>query len=228
MKTRIAFCLVVLGGMLASLPALPQSLDARPTSPWYIGFGGLRSDATIPGESVDAIDTAGSVFLGSTTTLRTVDDRFAGWKLYLGYEFTPNIAVEFGGSSMGTTTVAYNFLDATLVSLGTLVMRYNLSTYFVDAVGSFPIGEQWKLFGRVGASVGRTRVQFDSPTVAVVVTGGEQSETDTDIHFGAGAQYDVTPTVALRVEYERWKLPDPLSSDELKVDSLGAAIQVRF
>ena len=106
MKTRIAFCLVVLGGMLASLPALAQSLDARPTSPWYIGFGGLRSDATIPGESVDAIDTAGSVFLGSTTTLRTVDDRFAGWKLYLGYEFTPNIAVEFGGSSMGTTTAA--------------------------------------------------------------------------------------------------------------------------
>jgi opacity protein-like surface antigen len=76
--------------------------------------------------------------------------------------------------------------------------------------------------------VGRTREQFDSPTVAVVVTGGEQSETDTDVHFGAGAQYDITPNVALRVEYERWKLPDPLSTDELKVDSLGAAIQVRF
>lgn len=228
MKTRIACCLVALGGGLASLPALAQSLDAQPVSPWYIGFGGMRSDATIPKESADAIDAAGSAFLGSTTTLRTVDDRFAGWKLYVGYEFTPSIALEVGGTSMGTTTIAYDFLDATFTSLGSLTMRYNLSAAFADAVLSLPIGQQWKIFGRAGASVSRTRVEFDSSSVAVVVTSGDTTETDVDIHVGAGAQYDFTPNVALRLEYERWKMPDPLGSDEVKVDTLGAALQMRF
>jgi OOP family OmpA-OmpF porin len=225
-KTRFACCLVALGGVLASLPALAQPIETQPVSPWYIGFGGMRNDATIPGESVNAVQTAVTP-PGTALVEQTVDDRFSGWKLYIGYEFTPNIALEVGGSSMGTTTVAYDFLDATFASLGSLTMRYNVSAVFADAVGSFPIGHRWKVFGRVGASVGRTRVQLDSPSFSVTVLG-EDTETGTDIHLGAGAQYDFNPSVALRLEYERWNLPDPLSSDEVKVDTLGASLQVRF
>jgi opacity protein-like surface antigen len=218
----------VLGTGLASSLAHAQALDATPVSPWYVGFGGHRADGTIPSESVNSIDALGTAFFGSTSTLRNVDERFAGWKVYLGYEWNPRIAVEFGGTSMGTTTVGYDFMDPTFNSLGSVVMDYNLSAIYIDAVGNFPLGQQWKLLGRVGASVSRTRVEFASDTIAFVISSNDSTETDTQLHFGAGVQYDFTPNVALRVEYERWLLPDPLSSDEVEVGSLGASIQMRF
>jgi opacity protein-like surface antigen len=228
-KTKTALCLATLVGALQVSQAMAQYIETslEPASPWYAGFGLTGIDGSIPQQTIDAIDALFSATLGSTGTVRDIDDRVAGWKLHLGYEFNRYLAVEVGGSSMGPTSVEYDFRSG-FVSIGSVRMLYSLNVGYVDAVFKWPASETWTLFGRVGASAGESRVKFEGSPLTLLVGSEESDETEVHPHFGGGAQYWITRDAAIRVEYERWKFPDPLSDDQVKVDSLSASLQFRF
>jgi OOP family OmpA-OmpF porin len=101
-----------------------------------------------------------------------------GLKLYGGYQFNPNFALEAGAFELG-------HIDN---SSG----RANARGAFVDAVGFYPLNERLSLLGSAGIAHGR----WDT-------TNGDDSSPA--LKLGAGVQYALSNSVSLRAQYERYQ-----------------------
>lgn len=100
-----------------------------------------------------------------------------GLKLYGGYQLTPNFAVEGGFFDLGHIDDASG--------------RVKTRGVYLDGVGSYEFAPKWSVLGRAGVAEGRfttTRGDDTSPALKV----------------GAGLQYDLTKTFALRAEYDHY------------------------
>ena len=102
-----------------------------------------------------------------------------GLKIHGGYNFTPNIAVEAGYANLGQFHSGAGTVKA--------------DGYFIDGVGKLPVYEKLSVLGRVGVFNGRQRNTLLG------------SDSGTNIKVGAGLQYDLTPKVAVRGEWERYR-----------------------
>lgn len=100
-------------------------------------------------------------------------------KLYGGYQFTPNLALEAGGVALGES----NRADGSIKG----------DAAFVDAVGSLPLTPKWSALGRVGVLRGK-------------VDTSQGDDYGNGLKVGVGAQYTLTPKTALVGEWERYKL----------------------
>jgi OOP family OmpA-OmpF porin len=76
-----------------------------------------------------------------------------------------------------------------------------------DVVAPIELAPRFSLLGRLGLAYGKAK-------------GGGVSETDTDIKFGFGAQYQLNRQMALRGEMEFYKFGDP----DLDVLSIGLVV----
>ena len=107
------------------------------------------------------------------------DRSSTGGKVYGGYEFTPNIALEAGYADLGKAESAAGSVRGRGI--------------FVDAVGKVPLGQNFSAIGRLGAFNAKAKT---SP-------GG--SDRDTNLKYGLGVQYDFSPNTAIRGEWERYR-----------------------
>jgi len=124
-----------------------------------------------------------SRYQGDNIGGQSTDKSETGGKVYGGYSFTPNFSLEGGYVDLGK----FNSGAGDLKSNGV----------FVDAVGTFPIAQDFSLLGRVGAYNGK---------VERTLNGVSDSERGTDIKYGAGVQYDLSKNTAIRGEWERYRL----------------------
>ena len=102
-----------------------------------------------------------------------------GGKLYGGYGFSPNVAVEAGWAGLGVAPT----------TSGSGVRTEGL---FVDAVGKVPLGQNFSALGRVGAYHAKSRI-------------AGVSQTGTQPKVGLGVQYDFSKQLGLRGEWERYR-----------------------
>jgi OOP family OmpA-OmpF porin len=102
-----------------------------------------------------------------------------GGKLYGGYEFTPNVAVEAGYADVGKASSAAGDVKGHGV--------------FVDAVGKVPLTESLSALGRIGAFNGRAKDNLGN------------SDSGTDVKVGLGLQYDLNKQAGIRGEWERYR-----------------------
>lgn len=103
-------------------------------------------------------------------------DGLAG-KLYGGYQFTPNFALEAGGAHLG--------------KIEDNAGRVTGRAAFVDAVGTLPLARDFSLIGRVGVA----HVNYDTSL---------GDDNGTGVKVGAGLQYDISSSTAVRAEWERY------------------------
>jgi OOP family OmpA-OmpF porin len=101
-----------------------------------------------------------------------------GLKLYGGYQFTPNFAVEGGAFGLGHVDNA--------------IGKVQTRGLYVDAVGRYPLGTNWSVLGSAGLAAAR----FDS-------SPGENDDSP-GVKLGAGVQYDISKEVAVRAQYDRY------------------------
>jgi OOP family OmpA-OmpF porin len=80
--------------------------------------------------------------------------------------------------------------------------------YFLDAVGTYPLFNNFSVLGRVGVFNGKV----DSSTYG--------SDRSTNVKFGAGVQYTVTQNIAIRGEWERYKF-DSFGSPKTDLYTVG-------
>lgn len=99
-------------------------------------------------------------------------------KLYGGYQFTPNFALEAGVADLGR--------------VGQSGSKVRGSSAFVDAVGIAPLNDQWALLGSIG--VAHTQLK--------TLAGNDSSD---GLKLGLGAQYMLAHNVALRGEWEQYR-----------------------
>ncbi len=182
--------------VLGSTPVLAQQLMGP-----YIGgnIGSTRANFDTPA------NLGAFVGPGFPVTSTTGDDRDTGGKLYGGYRFHRNFAVEGGYFDLGKFGYTYNSAPAGSLSGNLRVRGLNL-----DLVGILPVSERFSVFGRVGAAYAQARSGF-SRTGSVPLAAG-RNEKDTNLKVGVGLEYAFSERLSVRGELERYRVNDAVRS----------------
>ena len=197
---------------LAVLAAIASSYAAADDTGWYGGANIGQSRATID----DARITSGLLGSGFSTTSIADDKRDTGYKIFGGYQFNRNFAVEGGYFDLGRFGFA-----ATTVPAGTLFGNIKLRGLNLDLVGTVPITEKFSAFGRVGLDYAQARDNFTG-NGAVSVLNSSPSKRATNLKVGLGLQYAFTPTLDMRLEAERYRINDAVGNKgDIDLVSLG-------
>lgn len=188
---------------------------------WYVlgSLGQSKFDAS-KSDLDSALRDEGLVVYSST-----LDETDTGYKLQIGYQFTPNFAVEGGYIDLGKLSYSANVLGIIPVTAGAKV---EASGWNIDALGILPLGNGFSLFAKAGLI--DAKVKF-SVSASSAFSSASSSDSSTDIKplFGVGASYSINNQLIVRTEYERYKnLGDKDTTGEGDVDLFSAGIAYKF
>jgi OOP family OmpA-OmpF porin len=152
----------------------------------------------------------------------TCDTTDTGFKLFGGYQLTPNLAFEAGYSVLGTIGASSG-------------EHADLSAFEVSGVGSWPLGNRFALLGRLGLYYGA----MEAPAVSAPVTPvfppppprpsvGWKDGNTTSVTFGLGASYEMTHNATLRLEWQRFKDLGGEDGTKVNVDVFSLGLVHRF
>jgi len=184
----------------------------------YIGGDFGRSRAHIDDQRIANILLLPPIV---TTSLRT-NDRDYGWKLFGGYSFNRNFAIEAGYFNLGKFSY-----DATTLPAGTFSGSSKFQGVNLDLVGTIPFGEHFAVFGRVGATYGETRSKIAGGGAVHVFGPSDWHSRGGNWKYGAGLEYDFDPSWGLRAEAERYRVDDALN-DRAHIDVFSLGLVFRF
>lgn len=179
--TRTMFGVVCIGaGSFFASNALAQQ--------YYFGVGFGQGNASVPSVNTTVL---GLPFTGSSD--KTSD---TAYKLYGGYQFTPNWGVELGYNDLGNKYSIKGTVSGVPYS-GT----YKMNSWYVAATGTLPMQGGFSLIGKLGLSANKS----SGGTVCVLgVCEDLGSDSKTDVMVGVGAQYTFMNHWAARLEYENY------------------------
>ena len=166
---------------------------------WYIG-------ATFGQTQVDLEDCGGGV---------TCDDKDTGWRIIGGYLLNRNFAIEVG----------YHDLGKASQSAPGASLDFKANAFELLAVGMLPITNEFSLYGKAGLYRGEVEA-----TLNITGLGSDSlTETNTDLTYGFGAQYNFTRNVGVRAEWQRYTaMGDNATIGESDVDVMSLGIVYRF
>jgi opacity protein-like surface antigen len=168
-----------------------------------------------------AADKTGRGYVGVGYTMLTYsEDGFPDFDISAlgvrgGYYFNNYFSVEgrFGfGVGDDTQTVSV-FLPGIGTFTGDATVELD-NMFGVYAVGHIPLTKQFQLYGLVGLTQGE---------ITASVNGFSVSEDDSDLSFGVGAEFDMTPNMSLGIEYTSY-----ITEDAYDVDGLGISFNYIF
>lgn len=161
-----------------------------------LGSLGLAGTAQAQAQGLYVGGSAGgSHFKGNSIGGMATDRSDTGLKVFGGYQFTPNIALEGGYVDFGKFKSSAGQIKARGV--------------YLDAVGTVPISGPWSAIGRVGvvnARVDNSLVSNDRGTAAKV---------------GAGVQYAIDRNLSVQGEWERYRLDGGGTRSNTDLYSIG-------
>ena len=192
------------------------SVIAQDAPGWYAGGSLGSTRANFNNDAINNQFIANNFAINSTST----NNRSTGGKLFSGYQFTPNFALEGGYFDLGR----FNYSGVT--TGGTYNGDTRARGLNLDLVGTLPLSDRFSVLGRVGAAYAQTRDNF--------ATGGfvpantfNRSRNDTNVKFGVGLQYAITEALSLRAELERYRINDPIRNRS-NVDMASIGLVYRF
>lgn len=105
------------------------------------------------------------------------DDNDTSWGLFAGYQFNRYLGAEIGYHDLGSISGPGATIDGQALEL--------------VGVGSVPLTTAFSVYGKLGGYRGEAK-------------GLGISETNNDWTYGLGVQYDVTPNIGVRGEWQRY------------------------
>lgn len=106
------------------------------------------------------------------------DDKDTSWGLFAGYQFNRTLGAEVGYHDLGSISAPGASVDGKALEL--------------VGVAAWPIGGgPFSVYGKLGGYRGELK-------------GLGIKETNTDLTYGLGAQYDLTSNLGLRAEWQRY------------------------
>ena len=201
--------------VLASTNALAQD-DQRG---FYVGLSFGQSKVNFEDSDVPSVG-------GATASSISKDESDSGFKLYGGYRFTRNFALEGGWADLGSFRATRN---VTAPAVGSFTAEIESSGPFIDAVGIIPL-QQFALFGKLGAMYATTETTFSTTGAVILAPGVPRSSDDSELEFkfGLGASYSFTRNFAIRAEYERFFDVGTSDTGEGDIDLISIGIVFRF
>jgi OOP family OmpA-OmpF porin len=172
-KAGTSFAIIGLASALAFTgPAIAQDTG------FYVG-GAL-------GQSSFDVDCTGTT---------SCDDEDSSWKIFGGYQFNKNFALEFGYADLGEATAS--------VSVPPFTVNGSLeaTVWELVAVGSLPLADRFSIFGKIGLYRADTDINASVPGLG----SASESDSNTDLTFGIGARYDFARNLGVRLEWQRYQ-----------------------
>lgn len=166
-----------------SLFALSTAALAQNTG-WYVGGSVGQSKTKFKSD-----DFAWN-FAGIS---ETKDETDTAWKLFGGYNFNQYLAVEVGYANLGAPK--YNYNGAGMSGQ----MKVEQSSAFAAAKATLPVGSQFNVFGKLGATNNHSKSVWTS-----TIADGSDSDNHVRALFGVGAEFLPLKNVGIRVEYENY------------------------
>ena len=125
-----------------------------------------------------------------------------GWGVLIGHIFSPNLAAEAEYLNLGEIKAGTGSAKSTGFSL--------------SGVGSFPINDQFSLFGKLG--------------YALITGKPGGSFTGSDIKskavtYGFGGQLNLGPSLGIRLGWDKYKFNDTALSGNASLTSVGAVLK---
>ncbi|MDE2565228.1 MAG: OmpA family protein [Burkholderiales bacterium] len=188
-----------LGALLAT-----SALQARAQDEGYY-YGGVSVGAS-RARIDDPRISAALLGAGLQTTSMSKHERDTGFKVFGGYQFDRYLGLEAGYFDLGR----FGF-GSTTVPAGRLDGQIRLHGLNLDLVGTWPLTERLSAIGRVGAQYARASDRF-SGSGAVSVLNPTPSQRATHLKLGAGLQYELTRSLLLRGEFERYRVSDAVGN----------------
>ncbi len=140
------------------------------------------------------------------------DDADTAWKIYGGLEVNEYISMEVGYADLGKAKIS-----------GTTSGTAEANGMTLQLIGTYALNPSFSLVGRGGMNI----LNLDVKT-----TGGQVlDEGDTDVAWslGLGAHYNITQSMGLRVEWERYfKVGDADTTGEMDIDLISAGLVFKF
>lgn len=216
--------------MAAQDPTKVKSVGLK--SAWYVGLGVGRTSASIPSDTINGITSSlgGPTGYNADFAVINKSKTSTGIKGFLGYSFNQFFALEGGYAYLGKTKADFDFrINGTpTTSAGTFNVAYKMRSFFVDGVGTLPLGEKWNLFGRLGLSYNKVSSDFEGQPLTLLISDNDKSKNKFGVKFGAGAGYNLTSAIALRAEWEEYRMPDPLSGKKFSEDVFSLSALFSF
>lgn len=174
---KILFALIASASALGGISTASAATNDPGTA--YIGAGvvGSRYSFDVPG-AVSGDDHSGNKASG---------------KLFAGYNFDKNWAIEGGYTDFGSQS--YNYT----VNGNSGRLESDSHSFYVAGKGTMPINEQFNVFGKLGAA--RNHGSIDA-TGAAATAGLGGSGNKTSLYASVGGEYALNKNVSLSVEYE--------------------------
>jgi OmpA-OmpF porin, OOP family len=135
------------------------------------------------------------------------DDKDTSYRVYAGGRFNRAFGLELGLLSYGTFDRGGGETDGWGIDIPLLL--------------GFPIGQNSSVFAKAGAHYSSIDVGGNP---ALVQTG---KESGWGPRYGVGAQIGLTPTWALRADWDRYHVRFPGTKDDIDILSLGAQYSFR-
>lgn len=183
--------------------ALLSSNGARAeTEPsWYFGASAGPTKSSI--DDARILQSLSNVGLDANIIDHNRDN---GYKVFGGYHFNRFLALEGSYFDLGR----FNFAASTTPP-GTLNGEIRLRGFGLDAVLNAPLTEQFSVFAKVGANYAQARDRF-SASGAVTVPNSAPRKTEFNPKLGIGMHYALTDALALRGEFERYRINDAVGN----------------
>jgi OOP family OmpA-OmpF porin len=207
----------------ALLPALWAGAAQAQSQGWYIGAGVGQSKAN----NASCSDLSGVFDPGFSCSSNDTD---TGWKLFAGYQFNPNFALEGGYVDLGNFKAS---ASGTVAAIPVTASGSNKASGFsFDAVGTLPVSEEFGLIGRIGVFAWTLDSTATASGGGVGPPGTTASASDkpsgTGLDFGLGVKYDFNSVVGVRAEWQRFKSIGDDTTGKSDIDLLSASLVYRF
>jgi len=199
---------------LAVLAAFASPAAVAADSGWYGGLNIGLSRASIDDERIRA------GLQPRVVTSIDEDDSDTGYKLLAGRKFNRNFAIEAGYFNLGKFGYTAN------MAAGSEIATIELQGVNLDAVGILPFGEKFSAFARLGLTYTQAKDTFQG-TGAIVVSHSNPSKDEANFKVGLGVQYNFTPALGVRGEWERYRVNDAVGN-EGDVDMLTVGVVYLF
>lgn len=204
---------------IAALAAMAAPAAQAQDTGWYAGGNVGRAGATIDDDRIRG------GLAGQGLVTNTIEDREhdTGYKVFGGYQFNRNLAVEGGYFDLGEFGYTARTTPAGRLSGDMSARGLNL-----DLVGTLPLTERFSVLGRVGVTSMRTEGRFSATGAArVPYASATSSQTSANAKWGAGVAYAFNDSLSMRLEAERFRLKDSVGNRG-HVDMVSVGLVYRF
>ena len=218
-ETILNIKILVAAGLLSSFSTCLYAQQAIDEKGWYGGIFGGATKAKI-GDGVLPIT-------GSTASSLSKDETAGVFGVALGYDFSPQWAVEGGYVDNGKLSARRT---STAGTIGTFGAQVEGTALFLAGIGKLPLQNGFYLFGKLGLARTTTKAQLDTTGGFALPAGigTNPKRTESNLLWGLGAGYDFSRTLGLRFDFTRINNVGDASTGEGDVNTITGAVKFRF